>query len=65
MTTLDNLIEQRNKLTELVRMAKLLGGKVSIGDELVTLSELKETLDNVKIEIESRRSNLPPLRRVK
>ena len=65
MTTLDNLIEQRNKLTELVRMAKLLGGKVSVGSKVITLSELKETLDNVKIEIESRRSNLPPLRRVK
>ncbi len=65
MTTLDDLINQRQKLTELVRMAKLLGGKVSIGDELITLAELKETLNNIKIEIESRRSQIPPLRRVK
>lgn len=65
MITLDALIIQRNKLTELVRMAKLLGGKISIGDEVVTLTELKETLNNIKIEIESRRSNFPPLRRVK
>lgn len=65
MKTLDDLIEQRQKLTELVRMAKLLGGKVSIGNEIITLAELKETLNNVTIEIESRRSQLPPLRRVK
>ncbi len=65
MTTLDDVINQRQKLTELVRMAKLLGGKVSIGDGLITLAELKETLNNIKIEIESRRSQIPPLRRVK
>lgn len=65
MTTLDNLIEQRNKLTELVRMAKLLGGKVNVGSKVITLSELKETLTELKIEIESRRSQIPPLRRVK
>ena len=65
MDTLNDLIIKRKKLTELVRMAKLLGGKVSIGDELITLAELKETLNNIKIEIESRRSQIPPLRRVK
>jgi histidinol phosphatase-like PHP family hydrolase len=65
MKTLDDLLIQRQKLTELVRMAKLLGGKVSIGDDTITLAELKETLDNLKIEIESRRSQIPPLRRVK
>lgn len=65
MNTLDDLIIQRDKLTELVRMAKLLGGKVSIGSKVITLSELKETLDDVKIKIESSRSNFPPLRRVK
>ncbi len=65
MTTLDDVINQRDKLTDLVRMAKLLGGKVSIGDAIITLAELKETLNNTKIEIESRRSQFPPLRRVK
>lgn len=65
MMTLDELMEQREKLTELVKFAKVLGGKVSIGNEIVTLAELKETLNNVKIEIESRRSQIPPLRRVK
>lgn len=65
MDTLNDLMIKRDKLTELVRMAKLLGGKVSIGDELITLAELKETLNNTKIEIESRRSQIPPLRRVK
>jgi hypothetical protein len=65
MITLDELIIQRQKLKELVRMAKLLGGKVSIGNKLITLAELKEALTELKIEIESRRSQLPPLRRVK
>lgn len=65
MKTLDDLIEQRQKLTELIRMAKLLGGKAKIGDGIITLTELKEALTELKIEIESRRSNFPPLRRVK
>lgn len=65
MITLDDLIEQRQKLTELIRMAKLFNGKVRIGDDLITLAELKEMLNNKKIEIESRRSQFPPLRRVK
>lgn len=65
MTTLDDLIEQRQKLTELIRMAKLFNGKIKVGDELTTLVELKESLTELKIGIESRRSNFPPLRRVK
>lgn len=59
MKTLDNLITQRDKLTELVKTAKMFGGSVSIGNETVSLAELKETLDNVKIEIESIRSTHP------
>lgn len=57
MKTLDDLIIQRDKLTELVKTAKMFGGSVNIGDETVSLTELTETLDNVKIEIETRRSN--------
>lgn len=64
MKTLDDLLIERNKLKELVRYAQIYGGKISIGDEIVTLAELKGTLTEIKIEIESRRSK-QVLRRVK
>ena len=54
---IDELLEQRRKLTELVKMAKLMGGKVSIGEEVITLAELKEMLNDVKIEIEVARTH--------
>ncbi len=56
--TIDDLIIQRQKLKELIRYAQLLGGKISIGDEIITLAELKETITEIKIEIEVKRSQM-------
>lgn len=65
MTTLDDLIIQRKELTELLKYAEIYGGKISVGNKTLSLAELKETLNNLQIEMESKRSQLPPLRRVK
>jgi hypothetical protein len=58
MKTLDDLLIQRSILKQLIRMAKLLGGKISIGDDVITLTELNGMLTELKIEIGSRRSQM-------
>jgi Holliday junction resolvase len=51
MKTLDELYQKRDQLEELVKYARLLGGKVKIGDEMITRTELQEMLNTIKIEI--------------
>ncbi len=56
MKTLDDLLFEREKLTELIRYAELFGDNISIGNELLSTEKLKEMLNDIQIEIETERS---------
>lgn len=58
MKTLDDLLYEREKLTELIRYAKLFGGNISIGSEVLSSEKLKEMLNDIQIKIETNRSQM-------
>jgi hypothetical protein len=56
---LDELGGQLQKVEELLKFAGLYGGKISLGDKIITIDELKEMRLDLKSEIaaeESRRN---------
>lgn len=57
MNSYDELLEQSQKLKELLRYAKAYGENISIGNAIIPLDEVKKMLTEVKIKIEYFRSN--------
>jgi hypothetical protein len=58
MKSLDDLLFEREKLTELIRYAELFGDNISLGSELLSLEKLKALLSDIQIEIETERSQM-------
>lgn len=54
---LDKLYIKQNKLKKLIKYANLLGGKVHIGNNDISVGQLKKTLTNVNAEISATISN--------
>ena len=57
MNSYDELLEQSQKLKELLRYAKAYGENISIGNAIIPLDEVKKMLTEVKIKMEYFRSN--------
>lgn len=50
------LEKQLKKITDLRKMAQAFGGKIAVGDRLVTTGELQQLEVDLKIEIKSQKS---------
>lgn len=53
---LDELYRHRDEVEELIKYAKLLGNKVALGDEIVSIERLQDILEEIKFEIAARTS---------